>query len=786
MADQNQSGSTLIEQYPAGTFAPQTVGAPPDKQEGVPAADPGKYGDNNEQLPELYWKALLTLARDYKMENPVSRRNEVKRVRQAKEFWKGLQYIYWHEGEQLWHLPFEERASDDGASDEPRYTYVTNYFQGYGLSIIAVLSQDTPKTRLAPQNADQDEDVATAKAGTTIIELVERNNRLGSMMQDEAFELWTGGKVAGYVRYVVDGQRFGFHDEDEMAETQAKMGEDAYLCHACGAETPANQFWGVCPQCGAEMDDSNFSQAPLVKLPKVQNVTPTPNGQEVMSLHGALEVTTPAWANHQHQFPYLIWEVEAHVSELKTAFPSKADQIGQSTAGDGDQSLYDRLARISISTGGQVTEAGDINKNLITFRRTWLRPWAFAQVQDKTTREGLMKLFPRGCYLAQVGDVYVESRNESMDDHWRVMHALPGDGQDRNALGTSSISINERINTIDNITIETTEHGIPPTYAFSDVLDWDSLPNAQVEPGAFYEVTKGSVQRVQDGIYTPEPAKVSPDATRHREMLAGQAMQFMSGAFPALFGGSMENNDTASGYAMARNQALGRVGLVWRRMKFFHADLELLAVDCFRKNRAEDVQMTVQGAAGQFENKWVRMADLRGNIFAYPDTDEQYPTQWAEQQAVLMKLMESQDPKIQEILGSPENISLVKRLIGLEDLKIPSEASRVKQYREIAEMLQSAPTEGLVTGPTGVQMPGMVPSVMPDVEVDINEDEAEACQYWLISDAGQATKLENPNGYLNVRMHFLIHKQAATAQMMAEQAAAAGPAPGKEPAQAAA
>lgn len=783
MGTDNQA-LAVLEQYPPGTFAPQTQGAPPETDKGVPAAQTD-YGPNNEKLPENLWKAILELVRNYKDENPVSRRNEVKRVRQAKEFWKGLQYVYWHEGDQLWHLPFEERAADT-TSDQPRYTYVTNYFQGYGLSIIAVLSQDTPKTRLAPQNADQEEDVATAKAGTTIIELVERNNRLGAMMQEEAFELWTGGKICGYVRYVVDGQRFGFHDEDDLAENQTKMGDDAYVCHQCGTEVPQKDFWGVCPNCGAEIDDSNFSPAPLVKTPKVQQTTPTPNGQEVMSLHGALEITTPAWANHQYQFPYLIWEVEAHISELKTAFPTKADKIGESSAGDGQVSVYERLARVSISTGGQVTEAGDVNKNLITFRRTWLRSWAFSQVKDQPVREALLKMFPMGCYVAQVGDVYVESRNESMDDHWRVMHALPGDGQDRNAIGTSAISVCERINTIDNITIETTEHGIPPTYAFSDVLDWDALPNAQVEPGAFYEVTKGSVQRVADGVYTPEPAKVSIDATNHRNMLAGEAMQFITGAFPAIFGGSDKNNETASGYAMARNQALGRIGLVWRRMKFFHADLEMLAVDVFRKNRTDDTQMTIQGAAGQFENKWIKLADLRGNIFAYPDTDEQYPTQWAEQQSVLMKLMESPDPMIQEILGSPENIGLVKRLIGLEDLKIPSEASRVKQYREIAEMLQAAPTPGVVPGPTGVPMQGMVPSVMPDVDVDDNEAEAEACQYWLISDAGQATKATNPNGYLNVRMHYLLHKQAAAALLAAQQLAQQPAGPGKQPAQAAA
>ena len=44
--------------------------------------------------------------------------------------------------------------------------------------------------------------------------------------------------------------------------------------------------------------------------------------------------------------------------------------------------------------------------------------------------------------MAFAGDVYCESRNENMDDHWRVLHALPGDGSSgRPALGDVMISV---------------------------------------------------------------------------------------------------------------------------------------------------------------------------------------------------------------------------------------------------------------------------------------------------------------------------------------------------------
>ena len=70
--------------------------------------------------------------------------------------------------------------------------------------------------------------------------------------------------------------------------------------------------------------------------------------------------------------------------------------------------------------------AATSNMNLITFQRTWLRPWAFFSLDDKSLRDELLQLFPDGAYVAFAGDVYCESRNENMDDHWRVLACAAG------------------------------------------------------------------------------------------------------------------------------------------------------------------------------------------------------------------------------------------------------------------------------------------------------------------------------------------------------------------------
>ncbi|HTX14478.1 MAG TPA: hypothetical protein VMD77_04220 [Candidatus Baltobacteraceae bacterium] len=779
-----------------------------DKGTGQNSGNPS--GANNEQLPERMQEALRRLVFQFSTESELSRRQEIRRIKQAHQFWRGLQYLWWDERDQNWHLPFEQKILDNSSiEDLPRYEFVTNIYQAFGLSIISVLSQDVPRVRFFPSSAQAEEDVAAAKAATEVAGLVERNNRVGNLIVDEAFHLWTGGKVGAYVRFVVDGQRFGFHPETEIGAREVRIGNDAYVCPECGGETEAGDKattssstgdgkkeqirrsasfvsqgkWdgntqGIgegpfCGQCGAVLTEEDFVAAEMVTVPAAQTRLRVANGQEVVTITGGLELKTPPWANDMHEYPYLQWNMEVHQARLRAAYPHAADKIGPPVATSMQE--YERLARLAQSQGGPLTEGGDFNINLITFQRTWLRPWAFFALDDKALRDELLQLFPDGAYVAFAGDVYCESRNENMDDHWRVLHALPGDGSSgRPALGDALISVQERFNTLSNLQIETYEYGIPPIYADSEVLDFDSLQNQTAEPGAHYPARARPGQSLAAGFFQPEPAQVPPDLAEHAANLMGPIAQFLTGAFPALFGGAMANNDTAAGYSMARDQAMGRIGLVWRRMKFFHADVMLLAVDCFRQNRPNDVEVTLLGAGAAFESKWIRLADLKGNLFSYPETDEQYPTLWSQQRGVIMQLLANPDPQIQAVLAHPENMALIKRLIGLEEFVIPDEESRTKQYREIAQMVGEVPVVQRDDA-TGVEL--LLPSIVPDEFADNHAVELEICMRWFSADAGQVAKIEAPAGYANVRAHAMFHREYMLKQQRQAQQQIASPTP---------
>ena len=816
------------------------------------AAQP--VGANNELLAEQKPRvvaALRDLMLQFRSEGLVARRHEVRRIKQARLFWQGLQYAWWNPNDMSWHLPYDPSSDAEKSAEEmPRYQFVTNLYQAFGLSFIALISQATPATRFYPQSAQIDVDVAAARAASDVAELVEQNNKVQQMLTGAGYFLWTDGKIGGYVRYVSDAQRFGWHNEDIIEEATVRLGEDAYVCPKCQAEVPAdgdaqdsedgsvarvrrtrgasdaadsatpvgdltdateqnpgfsepglqspNFLAGaLCPSCGTTLEPEHFRQAPLITVPRFVGTRRVPNGQEVITILGGLELNTPVWANEMHEFPYLQWQQEVHVAKLRAAYPQAADKI--ITGGPVEaEDVYARASRVAVAQGMSNTAPGDALYNLITFTRTWIRPWAFYAIEDKQTRDELLALFPEGCYVAFAGETYCESRNETLDDHWRVMHALPGDGQNRPSVGDSLIQIQERYNTLSNIQAETYEFGIPPIYADPQVLDFDALGAQTAEPAAHYPARAKPGQPLSASFFQPAAAQIPEDMLEHQQELAGPISQFLTGLFPAVFGGAQQGNKTAAGYAMARDQALGRLGIVWRRLKQFYADIMLLSVDTFRKNRANDVEIPLMGAAGEFESKWIRLADLKGNIQAHPEADETFPQQKSQQRAVLQQLMSSSDPMIAQALSDPENIGFIKSVFGLEELSVPGEDAREKQLREITQLLAGAPIVVPVTTaadsaaqplafgerelhptrkhePSGGIMPSAqthiveLPSVPIDELLDDHAAELAEVRRWASSDAGQIARAQNPLGFANVRAHAAAH-QAAIARQSAQAA----------------
>ena len=229
-ANENRQQDALRDSGQAGATNPSTI----------------DLGPNNERLEDVKPKlvhALRELVRQYREEGVVARRNEIRRIRQARLFWQGLQYAWWNPNDMNWHLPYENRSSDDRELEEmPRYQFVTNFYQGFGLSFVAVLSQDVPSVRFYPQSAQSLQDISAARAASDVATLIEQNNHVEQLLTTIGYFLWTDGKLGAYVRYVADGQRFGFHEETVLEALEIPLGEDTYVCPDCKKETPSGEW----------------------------------------------------------------------------------------------------------------------------------------------------------------------------------------------------------------------------------------------------------------------------------------------------------------------------------------------------------------------------------------------------------------------------------------------------------------------------------------------------------------------------------------------------------------
>lgn len=743
-----------------------------------PGTDPGRPGAEPVQIPADMQDALRALVREYELESDSVRRHYVRRFRQAEEYWRGNQHLFWNAREFRWNTPFE-KALDQGGADQPRYDYVTNIFQAFGLAVVAAISQRLPRVRFEPVSALREEDIATARAASLVSELIERNNHLDILAIREAYLLWTEGMFGAYVRYLVD-EEFGTHEEPIYGTAQTKLNESGFLCPHCAAETPIPAAGGggaaappagiSCPQCGQWLSTADYHPAEYLDVPVITGVEKVPNGQERITIYGALNLKLMPYANDLRETGYLILAEEQHVAALRAAYPDRASQI---SAGDVGGEPYERFARLSLTdTPGQPTTLP--YSSLITYKRCWLRPWAFYAHADPKMRQRLLEQFPQGCMVAFAGDVFLEARPERLDEHWRICRAMPGVGMYREAIGGSLLSIQQRLNHIANLQAEHVEYGAaPPVLYDARAINGDALANKKMEPGSYIPIaienTPGS-KNLADLIFQPRIALDPSIYAQGRDLL--EVSQFLTGALPAVFGGSMPDVTTAKGYGMARDQALGRLGLFWRQMKEFHAELMLAAVNVFRRNRTQDVEQVILQRSGDYASRFIRLNDLNGNITCRPEADDAFPASWAEIRQNVISLMQTKDPYILNILSHPMNAGLVKNYIGTPGLVLPDDDNRSKQFREIDWLLAAEPAPS----PLGMAVPEgewgagaaadtaaaagrWLPSVPVDRDVDDHQVHIETIREWAVSDDGIEAQRHNPAGFANVMLHLLAHQQ---------------------------
>jgi hypothetical protein len=730
----------------------------------------------NQELSDLEKAAIKELCTTAAKRDYPARLLEVIQAWEAALFFRGFQFLIPQRGGG-WKIPGE--STGYGPSMQMDLSLLpTNIYSANAQIIISTLTRAVPNVRFGPQNANNAAQITAAESAYKFIKVIERNNDLMMIQTDASRYLWTDGRFCYYTRFVKDGQRFGWEEEDQpddiIPENEPPESGETAPPISRSPENPPE----INPEAAAEVPVEG-GQAPA---PKKR----TPRGQEVRTAHGKLEVKlVPMMANTLDEVDALQFETEVDESRAKGMFPWVADEIKSGQNGVTEGAIA-RLARLNVKLGMQSTyiTSDSIAKD-ITIQRTWFKRSALMGVTNETVRDGLIEKFPDGMAVCYAGETFVYARNEGMDDCWALGNAYSGDGQNRNALGTSLIPIQKRINNWLDLMNDYFIRTVPKKWLDSKAFDVEAIKSQTNVPGDI-----GSFKR-QPGVPVDQLCWVEPSATHNPTLpefvkeYIGPISQLISAAYPALSGGDTGSNDTKGGIITQRNQALGRLGQTWHSIQNAEATAMRQAVRWGAKCRDQSINERIPGG----EAIQLEVNNLKANILCYPEADDSFPESHIDKQNRLTTFMQetAKNPMMAEVFFNAANLEFLQSVLALTDLQIPQVISRNKQLGEIEILLKGAPVpnpkieqakeQAAKLMGMGVdaahfdqaqveaeQMPQEVSSVPIDPDNDDNETEAATCWLFINSPEGRKAKRTNPDGFRNVSLHRQEHLADAKAK----------------------
>lgn len=737
-------------------------------------AKPPKVSSENH---DKVCKLLKTVVEHFDKEDVAVRQRQIRLYKKLKYYWDGFQRLYWNEVAHDWRV-YDREYDSEGGNDQGFYDKPVNVFRSYLEAIIAALSVAVPSINCYPDDADNISDIETAKAGDLIAELIYKDQDVILKWLHALFVFCTEGAVYAY-NYPDTDEKYGTYDKQETEDVEQVTQKP--FCPTCGnmLQSPdedeevtqeekdefqpddddvaahdiiLNKHQLMCPVCLA-MVDPEYREHKFI-VTRIVGKTTEPKTRQCIEIYGGLFVKTPTYAIRQNECPYLKFSYETHYAnvvekypEFKDKFDPSNNKLGISAGGLYDP--YERWGRLSTQYNGEYP------LNTVTVGNTWLRPAAYHVIQDDDDCKLLRKHFPDGCKVVQCNDSVLDYENESLDDCWTITHNPLSDYLQHDPLGLLATSIQEITNDLVSLTLQTIEHGITQTFADPAALNFKAYRESEVAPGDIYPAKAPAGGNLSNAFYEVKTANLSPEVGPFAQRMYEMG-QVVTGALPSLSGGAQQNSSkTAAQYAMSRAQALQRLNTTWKMLTIWWKQIFGKVIPQYIQTVVEDEKFVSKDEAGNFINVWIRKSELLGKIGKVElEASEELPITWSQKKDVIMQMMQAANPQVMEILSAPENLGFIQQALGIDELTIPGNDDREKQWEEIKLLLDSEPASDIdqMTG-----QPTEVPSVTVDPIIDNHQIHIEICTKWAKSTAGRLAKIENQNGYKNVLLHLEQH-----------------------------
>jgi hypothetical protein len=480
------------------------------------------------------------------------------------------------------------------------YGFASNYYRSYIRYGAAMYVQTAPEFIAQPTSPDS-ESQGVASAARSTLDIQKENIGYDAIRAREAINLRLFGNSFRYNYYSID-PRYGFVTEPVYEDVEVQISEGSWQCPVCQLQGEGQTQ--VCPACGPDAQTPPINTPPqTAQVPQLKGKVAYPKGQEVCEVVWPFETYVRSSVKTLREAPELLRVRMVDSVALHANFPKA--KFGGMTAGEGvnvsediglvyQQAIPDLPSDPTQYPGWYERAVAQQKK---TFIQGWIRPSQYFFDDE------LRKEFPVGMYAGKADDCLLETRNESMDDHWthfkhiHVEGRFWGDGDD------DLIPLQMQFDECDRMLMRHVDYNTMPLL----IADTQKIEkNNIIRDGGYMIEAKNLGQRTLENVIKWHPGgQISADVWNWKNTRL-QDMQFHSGVSPAAIGQHETGINTFGGQQTAAAQAQGMLAplqLMYKEENELWA-MQMTKLAC--ENWLDDRVQATMGNNGQWEFKMLR------------------------------------------------------------------------------------------------------------------------------------------------------------------------------------